>query len=318
MRVRGLVTRVTFVTAPSPTCEEDLVKVARALTAALVVFLVSATGPVAQSSLGSSLTGALGTLMTGGITGQLQQNWAPVAQATIRPGVQTVTSGAQCTANFVFHDSTNVYIGQAAHCASTGSSTDVNGCEAGALPLGTQVQVGGASQPGTIVYSSWITMQSVNEGNLGMCLGNDFALIRLDPADHGKVNPTVPFWGGPTGLDPSSGLLEPVYAYGNSSLRGGLAALSPKVGTGTGQSNGGWTHNVYTATPGIPGDSGSAYLGSGGGALGVLSTISIPTLSNQVSDLSRALSYMYTHTGLDGVRLAEGTEAFTVHIADLL
>ena len=28
--------------------------------------------------------------------------WAPASQATIRPGVQMVTNGGQCTANFVF------------------------------------------------------------------------------------------------------------------------------------------------------------------------------------------------------------------------
>lgn len=254
---------------------------------------------------------SLGVSAGGAVRAQLNPQWAPAAQAAVHPGVQTMTSGAQCTANFVFFDSSNVYIGQAAHCASTGSSTDTNGCEAEALPLGTKVEVDGASRPGTIAYSSWITMQEVGEDSLNVCLGNDFALIRLDPADHGKVNPSIPFWGGPSDVDPSSGLLEPVYAYGNSSLRGGLTPLSPKVGTGTGQSNGGWTHNVYTATPGVPGDSGSAYLGSDGGALGILSTISLPTLSNQVSDLSRAMAYMRAHTDLDGVKLANGTETFS-------
>jgi hypothetical protein len=43
--------------------------------------------------------------------------WAPAASAAIHPGVQTVTAGGQCTANFVFYDSSNtVYIGQADRC----------------------------------------------------------------------------------------------------------------------------------------------------------------------------------------------------------
>ena len=54
--------------------------------------------------------------------------WAPASSATIHPGVQTFTDGAQCTANFVFFDATNVYLGQAAHCSGTGSSTDTDGC----------------------------------------------------------------------------------------------------------------------------------------------------------------------------------------------
>jgi hypothetical protein len=240
------------------------------------------------------------------------QQWAPAATATIHPGVQTRTDGGQCTANFVFFDSLdNVYIGQAAHCSGTGGSTETNGCETGVLPLGTQVQVGGASQPGEIVYNSWVAMQQAHEGNLSTCLGNDFALVKLHASDIAKVNPSVPFWGGPTGgFDSSTSLGDQVYGYGNSSLRGGITALSPKVGIATGDSNNGWTHDVYTVTPGIPGDSGSAYLGSSGGALGVLSTLALPDASNQVSDLSRAMAYMYAHTALDSVQLAEGTETF--------
>ena len=48
---------------------------------------------------------------------------------------------------------------------------------------------------------------------------------------------------------------EDVFSYGNSSRRAGVEALSPKQGTSLG-SDGGWTHPVYTVTPGVPGDSG--------------------------------------------------------------
>lgn len=238
--------------------------------------------------------------------------WAPAASAAIHPGVQTVTEGAQCTANFVFYDSVDVYIGQAAHCSSTGASTDVNGCEAGVLPLGTKVEVDGASRLGTLVYNSWNAMQMAGESNEDVCFGNDFALIRLDPADHGKVNPSVPFWGGPNGLDGSTPAGESVYSYQNSSLRLGLSPLSPKVGVATGDDSGGWSHNVYTLSPGIPGDSGSAFIGPTGGAVGVLSTIELlpRAASNNVSDLSRDLSYMRGHSTLSAVQLADGTEPF--------
>jgi hypothetical protein len=39
-----------------------------------------------------------------------------------------------------------------------------------------------------------------------------------------------------------------------------------------GDDGNGWSHTVYTVTPGIPGDSGSAFLDASGNALGVLST----------------------------------------------
>src|SRR5918911_3784948 len=78
-------------------------------------------------------------------------SWAPASTATVHPGVQTFTNGAQCTANFVFSDGTTTYIGQAAHCSGTGGNTETNGCSAKSLPDGTQVDVTGASRPGVMV-----------------------------------------------------------------------------------------------------------------------------------------------------------------------
>jgi len=248
--------------------------------------------------------------------------WAPAATAPIHPGVQTVTAGGQCTANFVFYDASNtVYIGQAAHCSGTGGATETNGCDSGSLPIGTPVQVGGASQPGTMVYNSWLAMQAAGETDPDTCAFNDLALVRLNPADFGKVNPSIPFWGGPSGLD-SNGTAagESVYTYGNSSLRGGVTQLSPKQGVSLGDAGNGWSHDVYTATPGIPGDSGSAFLNSTGAALGVLSTVQIAPIagSNGVGDVSREISYMSSHSSL-GAQLANGTQPFNPNIvANLL
>lgn len=130
--------------------------------------------------------------------------FAPADEANIRPGSMTYTDGAQCTSNFVFYDSSNVYVGQAAHCAGTGGSTATNGCDAGSKPLGTKVEIEGASQPGTLVYSSWNTMQEVGETDENACEYNDFALVRIHPDDLDEVNPTIPFFGGPTGMTDST------------------------------------------------------------------------------------------------------------------
>ena len=133
--------------------------------------------------------------------------WAPAATATIHPGVQTYTEGAQCTANFVFTDGAgNTYVGYAAHCAGTGEATDTNGCDAGSLPLGTEVdfneggslvsegtRVGG----GTLAYSSWLTMQARGESDANTCAYNDLALVKVDAADVAKVNPSDPVLGRP-------------------------------------------------------------------------------------------------------------------------
>ncbi len=238
--------------------------------------------------------------------------WAPAATATIHPGVQTITDGGQCTANFVFTDATNVYLGQAAHCAGTGGETATDGCDSPSLPLGTAVQVGGASRPGVLAYSSWLTMQARGESDPGTCQFNDLALVRLDPADVAKVNPSVPHWGGPVGLAPSSSPVGSlVYSSGNSKLRLGLALLMPKLGISLGDEAGGWSHQALTLTPGIPGDSGSGFLDAQGRAVGVLSTLEILPLpgTNGVGDLRLELAYLHSHTSL-GAELAVGTQSF--------
>jgi hypothetical protein len=240
-----------------------------------------------------------------------EPTWAPAASAPVHPGVQTNSDSGQCTANFVFFDAADIYVGQAAHCSGTGAATDTNGCDAGSLPLGTPVEVDGATRPGTLAYSSWIAMQAAGESDANTCDYNDFALVRLDPADHGRVNPTIPFWGGPTGVIGTTTQGAKVLSYGNSSLRAGVTQLSPKEGVSLGQSGGGWTHSVFTASPGIPGDSGSAFIDKQGRAFGVLATLQIAPLagSNGVGDVSREIGYMRSHGGPQA-ELALGTEAF--------
>ena len=239
--------------------------------------------------------------------------FASAAKATVKPGVQTVTAGGQCTANFVFTDGRGaVYLGQSAHCASTGGATETDGCRARSLPLGTPVRIAGASRPGVLAYSSWIAMQRAGDGDRNACEYNDFALVRLHANDVVRTNPTVPVFGGPVGIDVGGTRVgEQVVSYGNSSLRLGLRDTSPKRGVSLGDSAGGWTHTVYTATPGIPGDSGSGVLDSAGRAIGTLSTVALAPYagSNGVSDLARQVTYARTH-GVPGLALVRGTERF--------
>lgn len=249
--------------------------------------------------------------------------WAPADEAVLTPGVQAYTEGGQCTTNFVFTDAAeNVYLGYAAHCAGLGAATDTDGCLAGSQPLGTAVdfvrggsligagdRVGG----GTLAYSSWLTMQERGETDADTCAFNDFALVKIDAADADSVNPSIPFFGGPTGIDTDGvGAGEQVYSYGNSSLRFGIEQLSPKFGISLGTTGDGWSHPVYTLTPGVPGDSGSAFLNADGQALGTLSTLALAPLpaSNGVGDLASELAYAQQFSGIEGLQLAEGTEPF--------
>jgi hypothetical protein len=157
-------------------------------------------------------------------------------------------------------------------------------------------------------------MQDNGETDESTCAYNDLALVKVDAADVDKVNPSVPFWGGPVGINTegtSAG--DTVYSYGNSSLRAGIQELSPKQGTSLGTDVSGWTHPVYTLTPGVPGDSGSAFLDADGNALGVLSTLAIAPLagSNGVGDLDSELRYAQEQGGIPGLQLVPGTEPFT-------
>jgi hypothetical protein len=237
----------------------------------------------------------------------------------IHPGVQTFTGGGQCTANFMFRDAAGTYIGQAAHCASTAAATSTNGCTATSQPIDTPVTVTGASRPGTMVYSSWLTMQARGETDANTCAYTDLALDQLDPADVGNVDPTVPGWGGPTGVGVAAASAN-VYSYGNSSLRLGVTQLSPKQGVVVQVAGGGWSYSVYTVTPGIPGDSGSGFMNGAGQAIGTLSTLALAPLplSNGVGDLGRELAYMRANSAFSGVQLVNGTRPFQSNLVTAL
>jgi hypothetical protein len=283
------------------------------------IALAAATGAVAV--LGTTLVAAPSS------TAVAARNtaWAPAGSAAITPGTQMYTEGAQCTGNFVFTDSSGgVYVGYAAHCAGLGEATDTNGCENESVPLGTQVTfneggslVSEGTQVGTgeLVYSSWRTMRARGETDANTCAYNDFALVKVSAGDVAKVNPSIPFWGGPTGIDTDGTAAgDRVYSYGNSSLRGGITALSPKTGVSLGDAaaDGGWSHPLYTVTPGVPGDSGSAFVSADGKAVGTLSTLGLAPLplSNNIGDLAKELAYAQQHSGIPGLQLALGTEPF--------
>lgn len=270
----------------------------------------------ARNGLASLIVAAL-VIATAG-TAEAQRpsppQWAPADKASIHPGIRTSTEDSACTANFVFYDDADLYIGQAAHCASEGGATEADGCNTEVLPLGTPVELAGATRPGVIVYSSWVTMQAIGESDENICLNNDFALVKIDRADHGRVNPSMPAWGGPAGSEERATSGEAVYGYG-SSVATFTTALAPLRGVVMGTEDGGWAHMVYNVRPDLPGDSGSGFLGSSGGALGILQGKSLLGSvfagSAFVIDLNHAVAYMRAHTDLDDLRLARGTERFS-------
>lgn len=250
--------------------------------------------------------------------------WASVSTATIRPGIQMVTQGAQCTANFVYYDAAgNVYLGMAAHCAGKGSSSDINGCTTPSYPLGTTVEFrrggnlftsGTLVGRGTLAYSSWLNMQRLHTTNTARCTYNDLALVKVNVADRGKVNPTVPVWGGPRTIGGAP--LAPgakLYTVGNSSLRFGTGFGQGKTGSVIDRVAG-LAYEIKTGSPGIPGDSGSGFMDATGRAMGVLSTIevglSLNPVTNTMGDLYAELTWARNYSGIRGLMLAAGTQPF--------
>jgi NAD(P)-dependent dehydrogenase (short-subunit alcohol dehydrogenase family) len=104
----------------------------------------------------------------------------------------------------------------------------------------------------TLAYSSWPATRQLGEKDPNTCAYNDLALVRLDPALTAHANPSLPYWGGRAGLDTSGVEAGPrVYSDGNSSLRHGIAALSPQAGQNKADdpSAGRWTHALLSPTP---------------------------------------------------------------------
>ncbi|MCU1661238.1 MAG: hypothetical protein JWR58_1303 [Pseudonocardia sp.] len=233
----------------------------------------------------------------------------------IAPGILMLSPVGQgganaCTASFVFKSGGTTYLGYAAHCAGTGPPTGLSGCRETTLPLGSTVLIdrgNGASSSGRLAYSSWATMQQRGETDQSLCLLNDFALVALDGADAGAVDPSVPMLGGPTALD-TDGLRsgEPVFSYQPNN--GGIVV---KEGKAVSDSGGGRSHRVNTTPPGRPGDSGSGYLDGNGRAFGVLSTQFLDgTGTNGLTDLAMALTYANQYGGIGRVALVPGTKRF--------
>ncbi|RZT88844.1 hypothetical protein EV383_5797 [Pseudonocardia sediminis] len=252
----------------------------------------------------------------------------PAGSAAVRPGAVTETAGAGlCTSSFVFTSGEKVLLGQAAHCGGTGADTETDGCTSSTVPTGTPVTVRGNGETvtGTMVYSSWTTMQQRGETDPDTCAYNDFALVELPPDAAARTNPSVPFFGGPGGvhdggLEPGAAVFglanpegPPERSAGGTSMGAGTRTLRPRAGTGGEDVGGGWGHTVYTVARGVPGESGAPLLDEAGRAVGLLSSLNVggERESIEYTDLARALDYARRNGGLPDLALAAGTEPFT-------
>ncbi|MBO4239875.1 serine protease [Pseudonocardia alni] len=270
---------------------------------------------------------------------------APAVQAgAIGPGVQIatpVTGGAElCTANFLYTPAAGqdghrdepgvrgaehqaapagvLYLGAAAHCmAGEDAMSSVDGCREPVMPEGIEVGIrgrDGKNYTGRVAYNSWAVMQDRGETDPQLCLYNDLSLIQLSPAAVAVADPTVPGFGGPTGLDTDGTEQgEKVYSFQPNQL----VATPYKQGLSLGQPEGPRTHVVSTTPPGVPGDSGSGYLDARGRAFGLLSSLMLPTNTNGVTDIARALAYAQRYGEVGALEVVPGRAPFTPGVLPL-
>lgn len=223
--------------------------------------------------------------------------WPDPSEANIRPGVKVSTSSGSCTSNFLFTTPNNgsLLLGSAAHCFAENTSEASDGCDATAEPKepGTNVNIEGASEPGVLLYSSWYSMQQTNETDQQACLYNDFALVLVPGADRDTTSPAMQGFGGPAGLAAGGSVStgDKLLWYGNSDLRPGMEETKANEAYVLDAS--GRSAVMYSATPGVPGDSGSGVLSASGEAVGIMNTIRIlpEAGSNGVTLLEPALEY---------------------------
>lgn len=226
--------------------------------------------------------------------------WPSPENATIRPGVQ-VSAGGQCTSNFLFRtpDNATLMLGTAAHCVAEASTMGTDGCGDDVEPMapGAQVSIEGASEPGRLVYSSWHAMQEANVSSQEpVCQANDFALIAIQPADRGRAHPAVLGFGGPTGLAEASspGLGDRIEWWGNTSATPSSEATNRHQGTVLSSTD--WRFQAYSASPGVPGDSGSGIMLEDGQAAGVLYSVNtVYPGANSATKLAPALAFAADH-----------------------
>jgi hypothetical protein len=165
----------------------------------------------------------------------------------IRPG-SWIIAPAGCTTNFVFGSPSDYYIGTAGHCTSVGDEVTIVAAPGVLMNIGT-------------------TAKSVNGG-----VGNDFALIDVSPQMEQYVNPSMAYFGGPTG----AGSPQPndVVQHAGHGLVIGTGG-TPRAGVVVYRGNGDGGDAFAWVGAASPGDSGSAVRLADGTAAGDLTHLVI-------------------------------------------
>jgi len=228
-------------------------------------------------------------------------HWAAAGSSTVHPGVRVAMAGVTCVAGFLLTNGRQAFIGVPAGCSGAGQ-VDNSKCDAGQVPYGLNVTIGGAKYPGKLVYSSITEMQLRSERRVNVCANNSLSLVRIDPRDIKRTNPSIPALGGPTGVSTA----EPTAP---AQLTAYLSSPTPAQALSSG--SGGWAHTMMVDGPVSATFAGAPVLTSDGKALGLV-TVTPDGGSGRViaTNLRLELRYLHKLKKFADVTLAKGTRKF--------
>lgn len=228
-------------------------------------------------------------------------HWGAASSATVHPGVMVSMAGVTCVAGFVFTDGTHAFLGVPGGCTGAGQ-VDNSKCDAGQVPAGLKVTIGGAHYKGTLVYSSITQMELRSERRTNVCANNSLSLVRIDRRDIKRTNPSVPALGGPTGVSNA----QPA-APDQLTVYLGAPTMAQALSTGSG----GWAHTLMVDGPVSATSAGAVVLTTDGKALGMVTTTPDGGGGQIIAtDLRLELRYLHTVSKFADVHLAKGTVKF--------
>lgn len=234
------------------------------------------------------------------------------APSGIGPGTQLLiyheNSIRECTANFVWANETQRFLGSAGHCFLAADTQSTHGEYSDFDPEEWTVKAcvkdcvfGGAVGLVKAAYGVWVTGETIELGNITYAhqegnggAGWDFGVVEIPEENSSLVRPTVHRWDGPTSTEePEVG--EPICQYGYGIGPGETPLTAGRLGVLTTLTDKRWD----AIFPGSQGDSGSAVV------------TCEPTADGNITGMKAVGVFTHIAVGLTGQGLFATTAAGT-------
>ncbi|HEU5034999.1 MAG TPA: hypothetical protein VFT62_09620 [Mycobacteriales bacterium] len=237
-------------------------------------------------------------------TSRSAHTWAGTSSATVHPGVVITVAGVRCVAGYVLADRHHVYLAVPASCTGVSDGSPVDGCLSAQVPVGLPVHVQGARHDGVLAYTSFTQMQLTGEQRSNRCANNSLSLVRLDPRDVKRTNPSLPAVGGPSAVSTDASALPDQLSV----LLNGAVTQAQATST----TAGGWARGMVVDGQVNAFSVGSPVVDAKGRAVGMVTYVPFQGGPGQtsVSDLGRELRLLRRTPGFAHVHLVRGTAGY--------